>query len=112
MSKENVVEMLIIDTVYVRELIITYGGIGAIEVLNECFDGGPVSAERRIPDPTLRLMIWNISQSLDKLEETTKKSYSCIESIQHLSQITTDEPTKTITRHIVDGVYALTTHVT
>ena len=111
-EQKKVVEMLIIDKAYVRELIITYGGIGAVGVLNECFNGDPVSAERRIPDPTLRLMIWNIIQSLDKLEKTTNKTHSCVESIQHLSQYTTDEPTRTITRHIVDGIYGLTTHVT
>ena len=111
MSRERIIQMLKLDARFVRELIVDNGGVSAIEILRECFSGTPRTP--RIPDPTMSLMIWNILTSIDELQSVTKSDYTCIESIQHLAQMSEPrDPKRAIANHIVCGIHTLEQYVT
>lgn len=110
MTKRNIIlKILKFDEKYIRDLITTNGGIGAVRILRECYTDGPLTP--RISNGLVRMMIWNILVSLDELEEITNSTYSCSTSIEHLASITEDKSTHTIAHHIIGGIEVLKLHV-
>lgn len=109
MSKDRILDMLSFDKKTIKDFIKSSGRINTMRTLEPCFTQGPTSA--RIPDATMRLMLWNIHHSLEDLESMTKIRFINLDGIETLARTTKDVPTRTISNHIIGGFDALLTHV-
>lgn len=107
--KDRILEQLTFDKSAVKGLIESWGEIKTLEMMKPCFTDGPHS--KRVPDTLMRQMIWNMIQSLEALETTTKMKFLSIDTIHELSKATKDIPTRTISRHIIGGVDTLNAHL-
>jgi hypothetical protein len=92
-----------IDKLFIKENIINYGVINGILLVEKIFGN---DMNKSISDETLRIMVWQISHSLNKLISHTHKQYSDLDDIRKEIK-DNSAPTTIIAKHLInilDGI--------
>jgi hypothetical protein len=108
MKKENALESVSIDKPYINGLIEIYGVIGAIHAMRERFTG---DMNEKIPDRFLRIMVWQLTHSIEGLEEEANMTFESIADIAHFGQVTEIYTLRTMCNHILGGADNLKEYV-
>lgn len=109
MARANIVKNLKIDKKFIKSLLDEHGSVQTLHILRNCYGGGTTTPN--IADQALSLMVYNILNTMSVLEDMTGKQHININEITHLSQITEDQATRTISRHIMSGLDGLASYV-
>jgi hypothetical protein len=94
---------------FIHDLLIEKGDITTINVIRNCF-GEDMNFE--IKDSILRILLWQLTHSLSKLEEETNQTFTDISSIEQLAQNPDTTMAQIIARHIINALDNLSNHVT
>lgn len=108
MSKNNVIKNVSVDKKFIKALVSEHGYVGAIKCIKNIFGDGMV---QDINHDCLRVSVWQLTHSINRLEELSNKSFSSIVEIKHLANISDDITIKTIANHIICGVDQLNEHI-
>ena len=104
----SVLSNVAVDAPFIRNMIGAHGPVEAITIMQKCFTS---AMNENIADKGLRLIVWQVTHSLEALEEQTHQSYWTLADVEHIATTTDDKDTHTTARHVIGAIDMLTLHV-
>lgn len=109
MKEETVLDQSPITKAHVCDLIHEHGIIKAIHHLRNMgyTDMNPVY----LPDKVLRIMLWQLTHSLEKLEEDSNMTFDNLDTIEHFLHVTEVHTLRTTSNHLINAMDSLVAYV-
>lgn len=104
----TVLSNIAIDAGFIRNMMGAHGPVEAIAFMQKCFTS---DMNTSIEDGVLRLMVWQVTHSLEVLEEKTSQQYWTLADVERMAITTDDKDTHTTARHIIGALDLLSAHV-